>query len=66
MQNDTSNTNLKMTKMDNADANPPKAGTAASAPASGAPVLLPGQTQSGQRQPQILMPGHGNINKNVA
>lgn len=66
MQNDTSNTNLKMTKMDNADANPTKAGIAASVPASGPPVLLPGQTQAGQRQPQILMPGHGNINKNVA
>ena len=68
MQNDTSNTNLKITKMDDVDAaDPPKAIATALGPVGGGLVPLPGQIQSGLRNPQILMPGQNNIiNTNVA
>lgn len=67
MQNDTSNTNLKITKTNNPDAaNPSKAIAAALGPVHGGFGPWPGQIQPGPRNPQILIPGQTNINNNVA
>ena len=67
MQNDTSNTNLKITKMDDADAAyPSKAIAVTLGPVHTSSVPLSAQIQSGQRHPQIQLLGQNNINNNVA
>lgn len=66
MQIEASNTIMKMTKFDDADANPTKTVAAGPAPVHGAPGLIQGQLFFGARQPQILPPGQGNMNSNVA
>ena len=63
MQNDTSNTNLKITKTNDADAggNPSRAMIAPTlGPVTGGHGTLSGQIQSGQRNQQILMPGQSS------